>query len=171
MYRVKDIDIKDCEYILDNLRKEDVEEVSTTLGKDWKNLTIKALQSGLPFNLVKTQKDDRPVLMYGAWPIYKENQSIAVVWLLSTPEIKEHQIKFLREIKNDLKIYDDKYGILYNMIYSKNRLAKRWLKKSGFRFPKDEKKKIPLDLLFSKMNTPENFEVFYREREIVGLEI
>lgn len=169
MYRAE-ANIEDCKYILDNLRAEDKIEVETTLGKDWKELTLQALEkSGFPYLLAKTKENDTPVLIAGAWPTEKNNPSVATVWLLSTPEIEKHQICFLKEMKKELEEYDKNFGLIYNQIYKTNHIAKKWLKWAGFRFPAEERKKTIIDREFLKYNTPKDFEFFYREREIQGL--
>ena len=169
MYRAE-FNIKDCEYILDNLREEDRLEVETARGKNWKTEILKDLEnSKIPFLLGKTKKENIPVLICGAWCTDINNPAVGIVWLLSTPEIEKHQITFLREMKKEIKKYDEQFGILYNQIYKSNNLAKRWLKWVGFRFPSEEKKLTVLDRIFLSSKPPKDFEVFYRERPTNGL--
>lgn len=169
MYRAE-VNIEDCRYVLDNLREEDKAEVLATRGENWKEDILNDLQnSNYPFLLAKTKQNDIPVLICGAWAADMNNPSVGIVWLLATPEIKKHQISFLKEMKKEIKKYDEQFGILYNQIYKTNFLAKQWLKWAGFRFPLTKKKLTPLDRIFSKIKVEENFEIFYREREVKGL--
>lgn len=170
MYRTDKIIDTELLYILDNLREEDKIECEVLRGPDWKDKLFNDLiSSSSKFLLAKTKKDDTPVLIAGAWPTDKNTPQIACVWLLSTPEIENHKICFLKEMKKEIQKYDEKFSLLYNQIYVKNKLAKSWLKWAGFRFPKSEKKLKLLDKEFLKIETPENFEMFYRERPVKGL--
>lgn len=169
MYRAKDIDIFDFEYILDNLREEDKIEAIQAKGENFKEVIIDEIVSGDQEVVVaRTKENNTPVLMGGCWPI-KENPAIGIVWLLSTPEIKKHQVCFLREIRKDFERYDKQFGLTFNYLYNKNFLAKRWLKWLGYRFPSEIEKKNFLDKGMLNTDIPKDFEIFYRERKIKGL--
>ncbi len=169
MYREKNIKIEDIKYILDNIRDEDRLEAESTLGKDWKkSLLSDLLNSNQKFILAKTKTNKIPVLIAGAWAV-GNNNSIGAIWMLSTPEIVNHQISFLKEMKKELKKYDEDFSILYNKLYKENKLAKNWLKWAGFRFPQSEKKHNALDKAFLSVKIPSDFEIFYRERIVKGL--
>lgn len=169
MYRAKNIIDDDILFVLDNLREEDKIECVVSRGENFTNEILNDLKNLSPsdsFLLAKTKKDNIPVLIAGVKHIEK---SIGCVFLLSTPEIEKHQICFLKEMKKQIEKYDENFSILYNQIYKTNHLAKNWLKWVGFRFPLEEKKTNHLDKLFLKIKTPENFEIFYRERPLKGL--
>ena len=169
MYRAKK-NLKDFKYILNRLRSEDKEEVKAVFGKSWKRKTIENLMhTDFQILLGKTKNENIPVLMGGAWAVDKNNPSIATVLMLSTPEIKKHQVSFLRELKKEILYYDEKFAITFNHIYKANTLAKRWLKWAGYRFPNDEKKLTHLDKVFLSVKVPDGFEIFYRERPVKGL--
>lgn len=169
MYRAE-VNIEDCGYILDNLREEDKAEVIATRGENWKKDILNDLSNTpYPFLLAKTKQNDIPVLICGAWSTDINNPSVGIVWLLATPEIETHQISFLKEMRKEIKKYDEQFGILYNQIYKTNVLAKNWLKWAGFRFPSEEKKLTVLDRIFLSSKPPKDFEVFYRERPTNGL--
>lgn len=170
MYRAK-VDIQDFKYILNHLRKEDKKEVKMVFGKHWKKKCFEnLLHSNFEVLVGKTKKDNIPVLMAGAWSVNVNNSSVAIVWLLSTPEIEKHQICFLREFKKELEKYDEKFSVTFNYLSKTNKLAKSWLKWGGYRFPADIKKnKTFLDKYFLNTTIQDGFEVFYRERVIKGL--
>lgn len=167
MYRADKASVKDIEYILDNLRYEDYLEVKTIHGENFKEKIISSFKNK-EIILAKTKKDNTPVLIAGCWNTDDSNL-IGVVWLLSTPEIEKHQVSFLREMKKELKKYDEKFAFTYNHIYKTNHLAKKWLKWAGYRFPNEEKQKNFLDKEFTKIESPKDFEIFYRERPLKGL--
>lgn len=170
MYRCENYTTEDIKYILDNLREEDKLEAIENKGENFKEVIIDEIQKNKNQKILvgKTKKDDIPVLMYGCWEL-KENPAVGIIWMLSTPEIEKHQKCFLREMKKELKKVDEKYGLTLNQLYKENYIAKNWLKWVGFRFPAEEKIKTFLDKEFLKANVPENFEIFYRERNVKGL--
>lgn len=161
MYRT-DKNIDDVNYIINNLRLEDKEEISCLLGENWKQKAFDSIYN-TDFHILigKTKRGDVPVLMGGAWetdPI--KASGVACVWLLSTDEIKNYQICFLREMMKEFKKYDEKYWLTYNIIHKNNHMAKKWLKRFGFKF--DIKTLDGAEL-------PKDFEFFYRIRPVKGL--
>ena len=169
MYRAEK-NLRDFKYILNRLRKEDKEEIKAVFGKHWKKKSIENLiHTDFQILLGKTKNGNIPVLMGGAWAVDKNNPAVATVWMLSTPEIEKHQNSFLKELKKEIKYYDEKFAITFNHIYKSNTLAKRWLKWVGYRFPNEEKRLTHLDKAFLSVKVPDGFEIFYRERPVKGL--
>ena len=170
MYRCENYTTDDIEYILDNLRKEDRLEVIQNKGENYKEIILDEISKNKDKEILvaKTKNDNTPVLIHGCWGLY-ENPSIGIIWMLSTPEIVNHQKCFLREMKKELKKIDEKFGLTLNQLYKENYIAKNWLKWVGFRFPAEEKIKNLIDKEFLKANIHENFEIFYRERNVKGL--
>ena len=154
--------IDDIKFIINNLRKEDKEEVSLLLGENWKQKAIdNIINTDFDILIGKTDNGNSPVLMGGAWETDPVNASgVACVWLLSTDEIKNHQLCFLREMMKEFEKYDEKFYLTYNIIHKKNYLAKKWLKRIGFKF--DVK-------TLENVNLPNDFEFFYRLRPLKGL--
>lgn len=149
---------KDVLYILNHLRDEDLEEVKAVHGPFWKEKVFDSIMKTDFDVLLGVSRDKRiPVCMGGVWHLDKDPQGVGVVWLLSTPEVKNHKICLLRELKKEFKRYDKEFKILYNFIYFKNELAKNWLSWVGFCFDKPRPK---------GMDLPEGFEFFYRKRQI-----
>ena len=148
MLKRKEKSLRDVEYILDNLRSEDFEEVKALKGERWREETIKSIMESDFSVLVGVS--DKPVVMGGIWG----NSEIACVWLLSTDEVKKHKKSLVREIKKELE--SSKAEILYNFIYKTNHKAKKWLGPLGFRFDNP----FP-----DGIEVPEGFEFFYKIRE------
>lgn len=160
MYRA-DKNLKDIEYILDNVRKEDLIELQTIWGEEWREKTIENIIN-TDFNILlgKTKNKDIPVVMGGFWQVPTDEKGVGCAWMLSTDEIKNHSICLLRELKKELNKADETFWMTYNFIYKENFLAKKWLKWLGYKFdiPKPE-----------GVEVPENFEFFYRIRPVKGL--
>lgn len=156
MYR-KDKNEKDIRYILEHLRDEDKHEMIISKGEDYiEKYTQEVMNSNDYFVLGCKKSDDTPVCMGGC--ARTQEKGMGVVWLLSTPEIVNYQICLLKNIKKDIKEFDEDYWMTFNYIFSENILAKKWLEKFGYKFIK------PVG-----MNIPKNFEFFYRTRKIRGL--
>lgn len=158
MYR-KEKNIKDILYILENLRPEDKHEALIQRGENYIQGIAGDIINNKGFVVIGcSKKDDKPICMGGCTKT--EENGVGVVWLLSTPEIENYQICLLRNIKELLKDFDKEYWMTFNMIYSENKLAKKWLKKMGYSF--DLAKPV-------LANIPKDFEFFYRLRSKRGL--
>ncbi len=162
MYR-KQKNEKDVLYILDHLRKDDLEEVKAIHGEHWREKVYEDIMKTDFDVLIGVSKDgDIPVCMGGAWHLDKDEDGVGVVWMLCTDEIVKHKICLLRELKKEFKKYDKQFWFLYNFIYYKNDFAKNWLKWLGFKFDKPRPPQLKI---------PEGFELFYRLRKKKGLSI
>lgn len=148
--------IKDIVYVLKNLRQDDKEEVEKQLGKNYIQTCLKNIMNSHGRFIIGYAKEDNiPVCIGGCNSIENE---LGIVWLLCTEEICKHKNCILKNIKREIELYQKKHFILSNTIYCKNKLAKIWLKKLGFKF----------DNPFG-IKTPEGFELFYKKKELRGL--
>lgn len=154
MLKRKQKSFKDVQYILDNLRSEDLEELKALWGENWRSATIKNIME-TEF-LVLVGFFDKPVVMGGIWEIGGKNSKIACVWLLSTKDVNKHKISLLKEISEEVRKAEEKYSVLFNFIYEKNYKAKKWLKLLGFKFDNPAP---------SGISVPQGFEFFYRVKE------
>lgn len=156
MYR-KEKNIKDVLYILEHLREEDKHEAIVQKGENYIWECLKDIMDNDSYFVLGCKKsDDTPVCMGGC--AATQDEGIGVVWLLSTPEIVNYQMCLLRNLKIDLEKLDKKYWMLFNMLYTENELAKKWLKKFGFIFDNS-----------LGLNVPKDFEFFYKKRKLRGL--
>lgn len=147
--------IFDIKYILDNLRKEDEQELFFQLGIDWKNKMLE-YSRGKTFKVLygmNTLKEKVPIAMGGFSELSPKEPNIACVWLLSTIFVSKNKKLFFKELKRELKEAEKKYNIMYNFIYKSNNEAKGWLKNLGFKFDNPK----PKNLLVK-----EEFEFFYK---------
>lgn len=146
---------KDVLYILNNLRNEDKNELLALWGENWLELSYNNIIN-TSFQTLIGKNDKTPVAMGGVWAINNEAPNSACVWLLCTREVKKYIKSVLGEIKKEILSADLKYDFLYNIIFTENKAAKRWLKNLGFKFDNPKPKGLII---------PKDFEFFYRMRK------
>jgi hypothetical protein len=110
--------------------------------------------------LGKDKNKGMPIVMGGIEQLEKDDKGIGCAWFLSTDKIEDHKICILRELKKEIEKDDEKFWLLYNVIYKENYLAKRWLFWLGFKFDNPNPEGV---------NVPKDFEFFYRVRPVKGL--
>lgn len=121
---------EDVDYLCNNLRPEDREEVIASHGS-----TKKALQTGLDLSdecwtfLVKETHE-----IAGIYGVARQDDMVACVWLLTTPAVEKIWMTFLRETKRLTKELNKKYSILTNSVDAEYTVAIKWLKFLGFTF-------------------------------------
>lgn len=150
-----DKNIEDVKFILNNLRKEDKQELEILWGNDWYNKALDNIKKTSFLVLIgkDNYKKDVPIAMGGFEELFEKNEKIACVWLLSTDLIKNNKKLFFKTLANQLLMASRKYQIMYNYIYKSNFGAKEWLEKFGFRFNNPHPENIVI---------PEQFEFFYK---------
>ena len=106
MYR-KPKNEKDVLYILNHLRKDDLEEVKAIHGDKWReNVFDSIMKTDFDVLMGINTDGDVPVCMGGAWHLDKDPNGVGCVWLLCTEDIVNHKICLLRELKKEfLKYY------------------------------------------------------------------
>lgn len=147
--------ISEAEFILDNLREEDKAELYALYCDEWKKKTILSLEDKefYIFYIKNKQNESIPSAMGGFYQIFDEEPAIACVWLLSSKFIYMNKLRFMKAIKKQIKLASSQYKIMFNFIYKSNFEAKKWLKKSGFKFDNPNPKNIKV---------PDGFEFFYK---------
>ncbi len=155
---IKNIQSKqDIVYILENLRKEDKEELIALHGKHWKEKILSDLegQTILCLYFLTEKNEEIPLAMGGFFEQFLEEPSIACVWLLSTNIVKQYKKFFMKELSKEIDKASKKYSIMYNFIYKSNYEAKKWLRIFGFRFDNPYPKNIDMK---------DGFEFFYKTK-------
>lgn len=150
----KEVNEKDLLFILQNLREEDIEELKVSHGDNYIQAEMKSIFENCEAMLAVDDKTEKPIFVYGVHPLPYGNE--AIIFLLSTPEIVKYIRSFMIEMKKELEEYDKRFFYLSNIIYEKNFIAKKWLKKVGFKFDYTE---------FCFYKVPDGFEYFYRIRK------
>ena len=123
---------EDIDYLCNNLRPEDREEVIASHGS-----TKEALQLGFDISeecvtFIVTETNE----IAGIYGVAKQCDTVACVWLLTTPAVTKIWITFLRESKRLTKEMNKKYTILTNSVDAEYTTSIRWLKFLGFTFIK-----------------------------------
>ena len=126
----------DVDYLKDNLREEDRDEVLASHGS-----TEVALQEGFDDSeecWTITVKDTGEIAgMYG---LAKYDDMIAIPWLLTSPAITKVWIPFLRGSRKWVAESNKKYPLLTNMVDAEYTVAINWLRFVGFTFIKKHDK-------------------------------
>ncbi len=142
----------EIEYILDNLRDEDMQEVQALWKENWRKNIYNSLKSEEVIILYGRgcKKAKIPIAMGGFKELFEKNSNIACVWMLTGKEASLNKIKVLKTLKQAIKQADEKYDLMYNYIYKSNHTAKKWLSMLGFCFnnPKPAGLKIEKDFEF-----------------------
>lgn len=127
---------EDIDYLVNNLRPEDREEVIASHGS-----TKEALQTGFDISeecwtfIVKDTDE-----IAGIYGVAKESDMVGCIWLLSTPAITKVWLPFLRQSKKVTQQLNKKYAILTNAVDADYTLSIKWLKFLGFTFIKKHDK-------------------------------
>ena len=150
---------EDILYILEHLRPEDEHEAIIQRGNNFKEIILNEIMDNRTRTYLGCKKsDDTPVCVGGYTDTTEEG--VGCVWLLSTPEIEKNKNCLFRHIIKAFDEIDNKYWFIYNILFSENKFAKKWLSKIGFKFDNPKPQGFAI---------PDDFEFFYRIRQTRGL--
>ena len=132
---IKVSSLKDAKELSKNLREADIKEIKANANSN----PYHALYTGVKFSHLPltVMNDDRVVMIMGVIP---QGKNLGMIWLLSSPEIKNISIAFLRNCKGVLDLYHKSFPVLYNYIDARNTVHLNWLKWLGFNFIKEHEK-------------------------------
>jgi hypothetical protein len=118
--------VEDMHYLSTRLRKADVREVEA-LGY----LPLESLLQGLrdSSKCLVMAPGGKPVGVYGICPT--ASPAVGLIWMLATPELEAHQMKFLRHSKKAVSDLMGDYELVYNYTDVRNTLHHSWLKWCG----------------------------------------
>ena len=129
---IKVATLEEVKYLSTRLRQEDINECKANANvTPLIALTMGVQNSHLPFAVYNDKHN--PVMVMGVIP---EGKNLGMIWLLSSPEINNMSLTFLRHCKKVLECYNQTFPILYNYIDARNALHLKWLKWLGFQFIK-----------------------------------
>lgn len=123
--------VSDLEHICPNLRKEDIEECRAFLGVDPGLVLPLLVRDHDAWVMVNDQ--GKLVGIFGVAPV--EGQPlVGSVWMMATPDLKNHKIEFLRNCEKCIDMMHSLYPILWAFTDARNKLHHKWLKWCGFSF-------------------------------------
>jgi len=121
----------DCVLMAETLRPADKAEVYAAAGIQPFDALFQGLQnSDLP--VVGADENDIPVAMGGVCST--EEPLAGLVWMLATTDIEKHKISFLRQSRDLVMGWHDRYPVLFNAVDERNELHIKWLRWLGFTF-------------------------------------
>lgn len=126
----------DVDYLCDNLRPEDRQEVLASHGSTKEALQVGFDESEECWTIIV--KDTGEIAgMYG---LARYDDTLGVPWLLTSPAIKKVWLPFLRGSRKWVEEANNKYPLLTNAVDADYTVAINWLRFVGFTFIKKHEK-------------------------------
>ena len=122
---------EDAHELAPKVRQEDLDEIKASDNA----LPLQALTypfqqlNHKTYSIIGTEQEG-VIGMFGVVPSNKNDYGVA--WLLSSPELLNHTIQFLRECPKWVKEMGQDYKYLYNYVDVRNNVGNKWLKFLGF---------------------------------------
>lgn len=146
--RIRKSEREDINYLKDNLREEDVQEL--------KHMGVTDIEAALVFGFEAPESacytvefKDKIVMMFGTVP-HEEDKESATLWMLSTGEVKKFRKKFLKLTREYVEMFRMKYSTLLNLIHPSNKLSMKLVSML----------RAELRMGFESPNTGEQFVLF-----------
>ena len=114
----------------DNLRAEDIAECEAG------GLTpFNALLDSYVFSdeCYSCKKDNKTIAMFGV-SSWKQPEGIGVIWFLGSDETEKHPVSMVRDSREFIDNWFNKYELLWNTVDIRNTRHIAWLKHLGFTF-------------------------------------
>lgn len=124
--------LSDVTYLADRLRREDVQEIQASSGSTPLEALTNGFRSSNP--CITVVHGDEPVAMFGVVPT--DQPEIASIWLLASDDLRLARKEFMRQTKDWLSKFHEKYPMLWNLVDARNNTHIRWLKWAGVVFLK-----------------------------------
>lgn len=129
---VREVRPEDLLHVIDNMRPEDVDEV-TALGQTPEQAILRGVELSDPVWTV-VDSSGTPVAIFGAVPaVLPGNVQVGIVWLLGTSGITDIRWEFLRQSRRWLKELHKKHKVLFNRVDARNKTHIEWLMWLKFR--------------------------------------
>lgn len=145
------------EYILDNLRTQDLEEVQAIWKNNWKKEVLKSIQGRKALVLFSK---NIPIAMGGFVLLKDKNIKMAIAWLLCSSFINSNKALLFKTLQKEIQKAEKEYDLIFNYIYKSNFEAKKWLKRLGFKFDKPKP---------TGLKIKDGFQFFYKMKEGVKI--
>lgn len=122
----------DVDYLANNLRPEDREEVRASHGSSQEALQTSFDESDECWTIVVTDTKE----IAGMYGVGELEQGVGIPWLLTAPALEKIYIPFLRQSKQWVKKINKKYPVLTNAVDEDYKVSIKWLQFVGFTFIK-----------------------------------
>ena len=126
---IRKANLKDLNYVVNNLRVMDKIEVFYQTGKKPED-AVKLCYLYTKENMAIADDNDNPIGLCGV-------VSDGCIWMVATDELftnKKYRIQLIRQGRKWVDNLLKNYKLLYNMVYAENDSAIKWLKALGFTF-------------------------------------
>jgi hypothetical protein len=122
----------DVDYLANNLRPEDREEVLASHGSAQDVLQLGFDESDECWTIVVTDTEE----IAGMYGVGTLDNGVGVPWLLTAPALEKVYMPFLRQSKQWVKEINKKYPVLTNAVDEDYKVSIKWLQFVGFTFIK-----------------------------------
>ena len=122
----------DVDYLTNNLRPEDAQEVLASHGGSREALQLGLEDSEECWTIIVSETNE----IAGMYGVGRLDDMTGVPWLLSAPPVTKIWMPFLRESRKWVKEMNYKYPILTNAVDADYNVAIDWLRFLGFTFIK-----------------------------------
>ena len=122
--------LEDIKYLAPRLRVADKREILASVGQAPYDVLLKSFyNSTLCFTIVNPNNE--PVGIFG---VGDAGNGVGGIWAMATDDLQKIKITFLKECKEIVNLFNNKYKILWNYVDCRNSLHIKWLKWCGFIF-------------------------------------
>lgn len=122
--------MEDVDYLAPRLRQADLDEIQAASGRCPREVLLQGLEVSEPA-FVGADEWGTPIVMFGACT---HEPGLAAVWLLSTDDLYNHRISFLRQSRKGMDAVNRKWPVLFNYCDARNVVHINWLRGLGFTF-------------------------------------
>lgn len=124
---------EDLQYVIDNIRIADLEELESASGKPYQE-TLKTILDTCDDCWAGFVNGDL-VAIFGIY-VKSSLSGYGIPWLISTKNIENHAKTFLKYCKPVFKKMCKNIDVLVNYVHDRNKMAKTWLEWLGFEIKK-----------------------------------
>jgi len=115
----------DLQYLAQNLRKSDIDEIAASSGLSAFDCLCESVKNSAETKVVIW--NGKPLFIYGVARLGNDG----CVWLIGTDAIIDCPFAFVKICRSILAQLKQRYGRLYNFAYAKNKKALKWLNALG----------------------------------------
>lgn len=134
MAKVRGLTVDDIFYISQNLSDINLEELAAMTNISPLIALSVTAKSGESYCV--TDDNDTVCGAFGIIP-EKNIPNTAAIWMVTTKDIKNIAIPFIRGSKSWISGFNERFSVIYCRVYEKNSFTRRWLELMGFEHSSD----------------------------------